>query len=101
MWVLLAALIHDFLYASNLLPLDECDGLFLDLIQACDRATVSYRKWRLMKWLDESARWSRRNLCYSAVYLVGRYVYPKKLGDILKYRKLGEIFQAPIEGLLT
>lgn len=93
MWILLAALIHDLLYATNLLDRNECDWLFLDIIQACDRATISYRKWKIMKLLDESGRWSRRNLCYSAVFLAGRFVYPKKLGDIIKYRKLGEIIK--------
>jgi len=93
MWILLAALIHDMLYASNLLSRDECDWLFLEIIQACDRATPSQRKWAITRLSETNWKWRRRNECWTAVRAAGGFVYPKKLGDILRYRKLGEIIE--------
>ena len=103
MWILLAALPHDGWYASNIIPQDEADWLFLEIIQACDRATPSDRKWMLTRLSETNWKWRRRNECWTAVHLFGGKVYPKSYEDLVKYRELVKVinFQAQTEeGLL-
>jgi hypothetical protein len=104
MWILLAALPHDGWYASNLISRKEADNLFLEIIQACDRATPLQKEWKVSKSLEEYARWKRRNECYAAVYAFGGSVYPKSYDDLIKYRAFVSVqFAAdkPLERLLA
>lgn len=95
MWILLAALFHDGIYASNLIPRDEADWLFLEIIQACDRATPIDSSWFGSRLAQEESRWSRRNKCWTAVRAAGGSVYPKSEEDLKKYRSLVSVFDVP------
>jgi hypothetical protein len=86
MWILLAALPHDAWYASNQIPRLDADWLFLEIIQACDRATPIDASWFASRLFQEEARWSRRNKCWSAVRLAGGAVYPKSFEELQKYK---------------
>lgn len=103
MWLLLAALAHDSFYASNLLPQSECDWLFLELLQACDRATPIDASWAVPRLAEENHRWRRRNECYTAVKAFGRFVYSKHDEDLEKYCKLVSLEELPevLEPLLS
>jgi hypothetical protein len=103
MWILLAAIPHDGIYASNLLPQEEIDWMFLEIIQACDRATPSHRKWAVTRLSETNWKWRRRNECWLAVRGAGGFVFRKKLGEILFYREIVSIIDLdvkPLEGLL-
>jgi hypothetical protein len=101
MWIHLAALFHDGLYASNLIPRDDADWLFLEIIQACDRATPIDSSWFGSRLAQEESRWSRRNKCWTAVRAAGGAVYPKSYDDLVKYRALVSVQTIPLEPLLS
>jgi hypothetical protein len=101
MWILLAALPHDGWYASNLIPRDDADWLFLEIIQACDRATPIDASWIGSRWAQEETRWSRRNKCWTAVRAAGGGVYPKSALDLTKYRAFVSVQPVPLEPLLS
>ena len=64
------ALVHDALYAGELLPRNECDWLFLELMK---RAKIG---------------WVKRNAVWSAVRLGGTFVWARHTVDsVLKARK--------------
>ncbi len=100
MWILLAALPHDGFYAANLIPQKDADWLFLEIIQACDRATPIDASWVGSRLAQEEQRWSRRNKCWSAVRTAGGFVYPKTAEELAKYKELIEIIEKPLEPLL-
>jgi len=101
MWILLAALPHDGWYASNLIPQTEADWLFLEIIQACDRATPIDASWVVSRWAQEESRWSRRNKCWTAVRAAGGFVYPKTTEELAKYKDMVQIISVELEGLLV
>lgn len=101
MWILLAALFHDGMYASNLIPQSDADWLFLEIIQACDRATKINSSWAGSRLAQEYSRWQRRNDCFIAVKAFGRFVYPKSDVEIAKYRSLVSVKTIPIVPLLV
>ena len=101
MWILLAALCHDGWYASNLIPRDEADWNFLEIIQACDRATPIDSSWFGSRWAQEESKWSRRNKCWTAVRAAGGSVYPKSDADLKKYRDMVSVQDLPLEPLLS
>lgn len=103
MWILLAAIPHDGIYASNLMTQEDADMMFLEILHACDRATPSRRKWAVTRLSETNWKWRRRNECWLAVRGAGGFVFRKKLGEILYYRELVSIIELdnkPIEGLL-
>jgi hypothetical protein len=100
MWILLAALPHDGFYASNCVKQRKADWLFLEIIQACDRATPLDARWRVTKLVEEEQRWARRNKCWTAVRAAGGFVYPKTAEELAKYKELVQIIPVPIEILL-
>jgi hypothetical protein len=91
MWILLAALFHDGAYASNVIKRKAADGFFLEIIQACDRATPSDREWWLTRLSETNWKWRRRNYCWLAVRGAGWGAYPKKDYELKKYQELVEI----------
>jgi hypothetical protein len=58
-------------------------------------------KWKATRAVEEAGRWSRRNLCWTAVKAAGWAVNPKKKQDLEKYRALVSIIEVPIEPLLV
>ena len=101
MWILLAALPHDGFYASNCIKQQKADWLFLEIIQACDRATPIDASWAGSRLAQEEQRWSRRNKCWTAVRAVGSFVYPKTEEELAKYRDLVQMMSVPLEPLLS
>lgn len=101
MWILLAALFHDGMYAANLIPRDDADWLFIEIIQACDRATPIDSSWFGSRLAQEESRWSRRNKCWSAVRVAGGGIYPKNAEDLRKYRAIVSVQDVHITGLLS
>ena len=69
-----AACLHDALYASRLLPRDECDALFLEAMQVDD------------------VGWLTRKLMYRAVRLAGKKAYDD--GDDKPYLDLVLVLHA-------
>jgi len=93
MWIHLAALPHDGWYASHIISQSEADWLFLEILHACDRATPLKGKWKATRAIEEAGRWTRRNLCWTAVRAAGWAVYPKKKQDLEKYSDLVQIIE--------
>lgn len=61
-----AAFIHDALYASELLPREEADWLFLEILQEC------------------GCGWFKRNLMWSSVRIFGSSVWAKHTIESVK-----------------
>jgi hypothetical protein len=101
LWVHLAALPHDGWYASHVITQAKADWLFLEILHACDRATPLTGKWKATRAIEQASRWSRRNLCWTAVRAAGWAVYPKKKQDLEKYREFVSVFDVPVQGLLS
>lgn len=73
---LVAALLHDVIYASNILKQKEADALFLEVLEAFDE------------------KWVIRNNCWMAVRGFGWTKYPKKQEEKDKYLNFVQIVNA-------